>query len=190
MYILYFFSIVVMTSCLRSSVVARTLPGNPAFVVASFENTYGNPQPLPWRFNKQTQQIDLEYVDGFNASTNLDDDPFFFRGQQFGALHLVQGLGSKFTTWCETEFTATSGSVRLHERPIVVNANMIAPNMDPNDGGDPGETTEPISFESSDGSSEGKYYKTLIFMKPLVIKYTRSGTTYYRAFTNNFEGNT
>jgi hypothetical protein len=179
-----------MTSCLRSSVVARTLPGNPGFVVASFDNVNSNPQPFPWRFNKQTQAIDLEYVDGFTATTAINEERFFFRGQQFGALHLVLGLGSKFIQWCETELTATSGSVQLYEKPIVVNANMITPNENPDGAAEAPETTEPISFESADGSSEGKYFKTLVFMKPMVIKYIRSGTTYYRAFTNNFEGNT
>jgi len=178
-----------MTSCVRSSVVARSLPGAAGFVCAFFENTNGVTQPFPWRFNKRTQEIDLEYVDGFTSATELQDESLFFRGQQFGALHLVQGLGPKFIEWCESEFTATSGTVQLYERPVVVNANMVAPRMDPNDG-DTGESTIPISFESADGSAAGQYFKTLIFMKPMVIKYVRSGTTYYRWFSNNFEGNT
>jgi hypothetical protein len=178
-----------MTSCVRSSVVARSLPGAPGFVCAYFNNTNGVTQPFPWRFNKRTQEIDLDYVDGFTVNTSLSDDSLFFRGQQFGALHLVQGLGSKFITWCETEFETESGTVQLHERPIVVNANMVAPNQDPNNG-DSGESESPISFESAAGSAEGQYFKTLVFMKPLVIKYVRSGTTYYRWFSNNFEGNT
>ena len=179
-----------MTSCLRSSVIARSLPAAAGFVVAVFTNANGFYQPFPWRYNKKTQEIDLEYVDGFTNTTSIENEPLFFRGQQFGALHLVQGLGPKFVEWCETELTATSGTVELYEKPIVVNANMVAPNQDPNDGETGGESTTPISFESANGSTQGQYLKTLIFMKPMVIKYVREGTVYYRWFSNNFEGNT
>ena len=84
-----------MSSCLRSSVVARSLPAAPGFVAASFDNGKFD-QPFPWRFNKRTQEIDLEFVDGFTNSTALSSIDFFFRGQQFGALHLVLGLGPNF----------------------------------------------------------------------------------------------
>lgn len=177
-----------MSSCLRSSDIARTLPAAPGFVAASFSSG-GLEQPFPWRFNKRTQQIDLEFVDGFNNSTSISDRSFFFRGQQFGALHLVLGLGPNFINWCETELTADAGTVTMLEKPIVVNANLVARGQDPNNG-ESNESTSYFSFEEGSGSSAGKYCKTLVFMKPLVIKYERSGTTYYRWFSNNFEGNT
>jgi hypothetical protein len=115
----------------------------------------------------------------------------FFRGQQFGGINLVMGLGPNFIDWCENNgsIDADTGTVTLVEKPIVVSANMIAPNQSPNNG-ESEESQYPISFESAAGSSEGQYLKTLVFMKPMVITYLRSGTRYYRWFSNNFEGNT
>ena len=178
-----------MTSLVRSSVVSRSLPAAPGFILAYYTNDDGLSVPFPWRFNRQTQFIDLEYVDGFTNSTGISDDEKFFRGQQFAGLHLVMGLGDKFIEWCENSIGADVGSVELYERPIVVNANAVAPSENPNSGETGGETTDVISFESAAGSAASKYLKTLIFMKPMVIRYTKSGTMYYRWFSNNFEGN-
>jgi hypothetical protein len=179
-----------MSSVLNTYFSARTTPTNPGFIVASFTNTDGFSQPFPWRYNKQNQSLDLEFVDGFDATTTIFDDEMFFRGQQFGALKLVQRLGANFVTWCETntDILADAGTVQIHERPIVVTANMVAPNQNPNNA-ETQEVTYPISFEDSAGTSTGKYCKTLIFMKPLVITYLRSGTRYYRWISQNFEGN-
>jgi hypothetical protein len=66
---------------------------------------------------------------------------------------------------------------------------MVAPNTNPNNG-DTEELEYPVSFESSAGTLAGKYCRTVIFMKPMVIKYKRSGIQYYRWFNQNFEGNT
>lgn len=131
----------------------------------------------------------MDFVDGFTNSTSLSNDPMFFRGQQFGGINLVMGLGPSFIEWCENSLTADAGSVVLVEKPIVVSANLVAPDQDPNSG-ETEEQTYPISFESAAGSSEGQYCKTLVFMKPMVISYTRSGTQYYRWISQNFEGNT
>lgn len=179
-----------MSSLLRSYPSGKMLPSASGFIAAYFTNTYGYSQPFPWRFNKKTGVIDLEFVDGFTNSTSLSDDEMFYRGQQLGGINLVTGLGANFINWCENNgsFQADVGTVELHENPIVVSANMIAPNQNPNNA----ETQEeqyPISFESAAGSEEGKYCKTLVFMKPLVITYLRSGTRYYRWFSQNFEGN-
>jgi hypothetical protein len=107
------------------------------------------------------------------------------------ALHLVQGLGANFINWCEnnSSFDADEGTVELYENPIVVNANMVAPNQNPNDG-ETQESDYAVSFERAAGSAEGQYCKTLVFMRPMVITYLRSGTRYYRWFYQNFEGNT
>lgn len=177
-----------MSSVLNSYFTARSTPTNPGFIAASFTNTDGFSQPFPWRYNKQNQSLDLEFVDGFTAATGLSDNEMFYRGQQFGALKLVQRLGPNFITWCETSIGADAGTVQIHERPIVVNANLVAPNQDPNSA-ETQEQTYPISFEDSAGSADGKYCKTLVFMKPLVITYLRSGTRYYRWISQNFEGN-
>jgi hypothetical protein len=112
----------------------------------------------------------------------------FFRGQQMGGLHLVQGLGSNFVAWCESSLSADAGTVELVEAPIVVNANMVAPNQNPNNG-ESQEQSYPISFERSAGTTSGQYCKTLVFLKPLVITYNRGGTQYWRWINQNFEGN-
>ena len=181
-----------MTSVIRSFALGRSLPATAQFVMANFTNSSGYDQPFPWRFNNRTEAIDLDFVDGFTVSTSLNDDDMFFRGQNFGGISLVQRLGPNFVAWCEDGSGAISadvGTVKLYEAPIVVNANMVAPGMTPNIAASQ-ESTDPISFESAAGSAEGQYCKTLIFMKPMVISYKRSGTQYYRWFNQNFEGNT
>ena len=177
-----------MTSALRSNLSVRSLPAAAGFIPAYFENTAGYSQPFPWRFNKNTQAIDLDFVDGFTNNTSISDDEMFFRGQQFGGLHLVQRLGPNFINWVENSLGVDAGTVTLHEAPIVVNANMVAPNQNPNNA-ETQESEDPISFESAAGTVEGQYCKTLLFMKPMVIRYKRDGVTYYRWFNQNFEGN-
>jgi hypothetical protein len=89
----------------------------------------------------------------------------------------------------EDSQNADAGSVVMTERPIVCSANMVAPTHDPNSGATFTSST-PISFESAAGSVASDYLKTMIFLKPLVVRYTVAGVTQYRCFTNNFEGNT
>lgn len=177
-----------MSSVIRSSLPSRSLPAAAGFIPAYFTNTAGYSQPFPWRFTKRTQAIDLEFVDGFTNSTGLNDDEMFFRGQNFGGLRLVQSLGPNFIEWCENSLSADAGTVTLHEKPVVVNANMVAPNQNPNNAESQEQSYE-FGFESAAGTAEGQYCKTLVFMKPMVITYLRSGTRYYRWFNQNFEGN-
>ncbi len=178
-----------MTSIIRHTMSGRSLPAAPGFILGAYTNSAGFSAPYPWRFNKTTQTIDLEFIDGFTNTTGVSDNDLFFRGQQFGGINLVMGLGPNFIDWCENtdSIAADAGTVELVEKPIVVNANMVAPRQNPQSE-DTQETTYPISFESAAGSSEGQYLKTLIFMKPMVITYLREGTRYYRWFSNNFEG--
>ena len=178
-----------MTSLLRSPALGRSLPGSAGFVPAYFTNSSGYDQPFPWRYNKATRAIDLDFVDGFTSSTSISSNDMFFRGQNFGALSLVQALGPNFVLWCETSLTADSGTVELYEAPVVVNANMVAPNQQPNSG-ESQESDSPISFESAAGTVAGQYCKTLVFMKPMVITYKISGVQKWRWFNQNFEGNT
>ena len=177
-----------MSSVLRSFGNSTSSLPTGQFIPAYFTNTAGYSQPFPWRYDKKTQAIDLEFVDGFTNSTGLSDDEMFFRGQNFSGLRLVQKLGPGFIEWCEGSLSADAGSVRLHEKPIVVIANMIAAGQNPNNG-ESQEQSYSFGFEDATGTAEGKYCKTLIFMKPMVIKYTISGTEYYRWFYQNFEGN-
>ena len=180
-----------MSSIVRNSTVARSLPAAAQFVPNVFTNSDGYDQPFPWRYNKATEAIDLEFVDGFTASTQINDNDVFFRGQNLSGIKLVRSLGPNFITWCETNVSinADASTVELYEAPIVVSANMIAPDMSPNNGGS-GTSPDPISFENAAGTVAGKYNKTLIFMKPMVITYKVNGTREYRWFNQNFEGNT
>ena len=178
-----------MSSVLRSYATGSRLPDPAEYVMCSYEDLDGNDAPFPWRFNKQTQVIDLEFINGFNASTSLNDEPMYVRGNSTRAEHNVLGLGANFVAWMETSQGADAGSVVMTERPILSSANVVAVNVNPNSGAN-GSSSDPISFESSAGPLSSGYFKTMIFLKPLVIRYTVSGTTEYRYFTNNFEGNT
>jgi hypothetical protein len=89
----------------------------------------------------------------------------------------------------ETSQSADVGSVEMYERPIICDANAVNPQQDPNSGATD-SSSNPISFEESAGPLVSDYLKTMIFMKPLVIRYRLSGNVNYRYFSNNFEGNT
>jgi len=173
----------------RNYALGSRLPHPGQFVVCSYTSPSGYTAPFPWRFNKQTQAIDLEFIHGFNASTNLNDDPMYFRGQTLRALHNVLALGPNFVEWMETSEGADAGSVEMVERPILCDANAVAPYENPNTGATD-SSLNPISFEESAGPLVSDYLKTMVFMKPLVIRYRVSGTVNYRYFSNNFEGNT
>ena len=184
-----------MTSVLRNYAMGSRLPHPAEFVMCTYWDEDENDLPFPWRFNKQTQAIDLEFVNGFNASTDLRDESMYVRGQSFRAAHNVLALGPNFIAWMEGSDqdddgnSADAGSVVMTEHPIICDANVICSNQDP-DNGSSGSSTEPISFESGAGTLASNYLKTMIFLKPLVVRYTIGGTTRYRYFTNNFEGNT
>jgi len=179
-----------MTSVYRTyGLGGSRLPQPADFVMCSYFGPDGYEVPFPWRFNKQTQAIDLEFVNGFDASTGLNDNPLYVRGQSLRAAHNVMGLGPNFVAWMENSESADAGSVVMTEHPILCDANVVCPRQNPNSGGS-GSSTEPISFESSDGPLVSDYLKTMIFLKPLVVRYTVGGTVTYRYFANNFEGNT
>jgi hypothetical protein len=173
----------------RNYALGSRLPHPAEFVVCTYWDQDENNLPFPWRFNKQTQAIDLEFVHGFNASTELRDEPMYFRGQSLRAAHNVLALGPNFVAWMEDSQGADAGSVVMTENPILCDANVICPNQDP-DNGATGSSSSPISFESSAGPLVSDYLKTMIFLKPLVVRYTEGGNTLYRYFTNNYEGNT
>lgn len=173
----------------RNYALGSRLPHPANYVMCSYSSPDGYNAPFPWRFNKQTQAIDLEFINGFNASTDLNENPVYVRGHSLRAAHNVMGLGPNFVTWMENSQSADVGSVVMTEHPILCDANVVCPREDPNDSAS-NSSTEPISFESSAGPLVSDYLKTMIFLKPLVVRYTIEGTTIYRYFTNNFEGNT
>ena len=178
-----------MTSIHRTYALGSRLPHPAEYVMCSYSTPDGYEAPFPWRFNKQTQAIDLEFVHGFNASTSLNDNPLYLRGHPLRAVHNVIGLGPNFIAWMENSQSADAGSVRMVERPIICDANMVALGLDPNSGGT-GSSSDPISFESAAGPLVSDYQKTMVFLKPLVVRYTVGGNVNYRYFTNNTEGNT
>lgn len=178
-----------MSSVLRSYALGSRLPHPAEFVMCTYWDENENDLPFPWRFNKQTQAIDLEFVNGFNASTELRDVPMYVRGQSFRAAHNVLALGPNFVAWMENSQSADAGSVVMTEHPIICDTNVVCPNQSP-DSGATGSSNDPISFESGAGPLVSDYLKTMVFLKPMVIRYTVEGTTTYRYFTNNFEGNT
>lgn len=180
-----------MTSLYSSYSLGTGLPNPAEFVVCAYVTPAGYRAPFPWRFNKQTQALDLEFTNGFDASTGLNEEDRYFRGQQFRALHNVLRLGPNFIAWCESGMSsaADAGSVEMFEKPIVCYANMVCPLENPNSSATD-TSSVPISFEDAAGPDSSAYLKTMIFLKPLVIKYTVSGEVTYRYFTNNFEGNT
>lgn len=178
-----------MSSVTRNYAVDSRLPDPASYVMLSYTGEDGNDAPYPWRFNKQTQVIDLEFINGFNSGIDTNTQPFFVRGQTPRAAHNVLGLGSNFVAWMEDSAGADVGSVVMTENPILCSANVVSPNTNPNSSLS-SSSTDLISFESSAGSLVSDYLKTMIFLKPLVVRYTVSGVTTYRYFTNNFEGNT
>jgi len=82
------------------------------------------------------------------------------------------------------------GSISIYERPIVFRANLLLPTREPNNDHSMFESTGQISFEQSSGTEANKYFTTFLFKRPLVLKYTKSGITYYRCFTTQFSSQT
>jgi len=183
-----------MTSVISTYPPRSRLPDPARCVMLTYITPDGYSAPFPWRFNKQTQAIDLEFINGFDTSIGPSERAMFIRGHSLHASHNVLRLGANFITWMETydltgNGAADIGSVVMTENPIVLSANALSPIQSPN-AGMTNSSTVPISFESSAGTLASSYLKTLIFLKPLVIRYTVAGDTQYRYFTNNFEGDT
>jgi hypothetical protein len=184
-----------MTSVLRQTAAPSYLPNPQACCVITYEDSDGNDAPVPFFFDKANSALDIAFVNGFNASTSVDgdDQDRYFRGNVMnGGANLVLNLGPNFIAWCENYLGADAGSVVLKENPIVVKANLLAVDREPNnDVALTGETETPISYENAAGSSDNDYYATVLFKKAMVITYRRSGRLYYRGFLTMFgEGNT
>jgi len=108
------------------------------------------------------------------------------RGSNDAAIRSVDKIGPNFISWLETNEGVDVGSVTIHEKPIVFRANLLLQGREPNNDHAMFETTNEISFEKSPGDDANEYFSTFLFKKPLVLKYTKSGITYYRAFTTQF----
>ena len=181
-----------------SSVLARHPPNgrlpNPAsLVINTYTDPSGNAVPLPWRYDKRTSAIDFDFVNGFAANTSIStNDAHYFQGQLFGAYKLALRLGANFIQWCETSGSlgADAGSVVLVEQPIVAYGNVVGINQTPNSGTFQSGLTENPELTTPTGPISSQYLKTLIFQKPLTVRYTVAGVINYAFFANNFEGNT
>ena len=181
-----------MTSVLRTVAENRRLPA-PSNVIALLYDA-GNEdgyQVVPMTFNKATGVLDFDFSGSFSASTDIqDNDTAFVQGASFAALHLVNDIGPNIVAWCETNAEADSGSVRIVEKPIVVRANQLLLDKDPNSIGSMEESDTPYDFENASGSAANTFNVTYLFKKPLVVTYTKSSIRKYRIFTTQFEGNT
>lgn len=188
-----------MTSLLSSYKLGNTLP-NPTGCVVLTYNDGTNDVPVPFIFDRRTSILDIKFdgtASGFDENTTMQtNDTKFFRGQTFNTLYTINGIGPNFIEWLENEGGATAGTVQIHEKPIIVPANVVQVNGDPNNWNSMETSTTPISFETANGGPSNDYYATYLFKKPLVVKYTVTPTspnlpyTEYRAFMTQFEGNT
>jgi hypothetical protein len=187
-----------MSSVTRFKISGQALP-KPANVITPTYTVGDNYLAVPFTFNKQGGVLDFDFSGGFTAATDINrTNTIFIQGSTFTALRMVNSLGSNFVAWCENaanhldEQAADAGSVVLYSRPVVVRANQLAINLQPDENVEAfgaGFTT-PINFELAAGSlSTNDYYTTYLFRTPLVIQYTVSGATKYAVFTTQFEGN-
>ena len=110
----------------------------------------------------------------------------YVRGSNNAAVRLVDKIGPNFISWMEINEGVDVGSISIHEKPIVFRANLLLQGREPNNDHAMFETTGEISFRESTGTAANNYFTTFLFKSPLVLKYTKSGITYYRCFTTQF----
>lgn len=181
-----------MTSITRFKISGQALP-KPMNVVHLTYTSGGNDAPIPLTFNKRGNVLDLDFSGDFNASTSVNtNNVFYVQGSTFTALHMVMELGPNFIAWAENDLGATPGSIVMTSKPVVVRANALQTNLDPNsvNSWDTGITT-PVNFELAAGSPAfNDYYSTYLFKTPLVLQYDNAGTTNYAVMNTQFEGNT
>lgn len=153
----------------------------------------GNSVPIPLTFNKKGGILDLDFSADFSSSTSVStNDTIYVHGSTYMALHMVNELGPNFIAWAENNLSATSGSIVMYKKPIVVRANIVQADLEPNDVNS-WETgvTVPVDFELAAGSPAlNDYYSTYLFKTPLVLQYDSSGSTRYAVMNTQFEGNT
>lgn len=176
-----------MTSLLSSYKLGNTLP-NPTGCRICTYFVGPNNIPVPFTFDRRTSSLDMSFSSGFTNGTGIDTTPKYFRGQTFGTLYTVDSIGPNFIEWLENIGGADPGSVTIWEKPIVVPANVVQVNKDPDTTGSMTTSLTPISFELANGGPSNDYYATYLFQKPLVVKYTTGGgaVTRYRAFLTQF----
>jgi hypothetical protein len=187
-----------MTSLLRFKISGQSLP-KPSNVVTPTYYSDGNDIAVPFTFNKQGGILDFDFSGDFSASTSISsNNTIFVQGSSFTALRVVNKLGPNFIAWCEDSnnnldgSAADTGSVVLHNTPVVVRANQLAIDLEPNSiNSFEAGIDNPVNFELSAGSdTTNNYYTTYLFRTPLVIEYKVGGVKKYAIFNTQFEGNT
>ena len=184
-----------MTSVLRSvcsnssldtlSVVMLTYPLDPQNLSDSIY------LPVPFTYNKQNGVLDFIFNSVFSSSTDIENgETVYLRPNSLGAIHKVNGIGPNMVAWLEDNVGVDQGSVSVTELPVVVRVNAINVAFQPNNDNAMKESTTEISFEKASGTNAEHYYSTYLFKKPLVVKYKKNGTTYYRMFTTQISPQT
>jgi hypothetical protein len=169
------------------SSVVRTVSSNvllpqPASVVTISYNG------LPIQFSHDRNgTLDFVFSNGFNVNADINrSTTMYIRGSNNAAIRFVDKIGPNFISWLETNEGVDVGSVTICENPIVFRANLLLSRREPNNDQAMFESTNELSFEQSPGDDANEYFSTFLFKKPLVLKYKKSGITYYRAFTTQF----
>ena len=171
-----------MSSTFRTFASNIVLPQPGSVVTISY-----NSLPIQFSYDGKTGTLDFIFANGFDVNADLNrTTTFYVRGSNNGAIHSVDKIGPNFISWLETNEGVDVGSITIHEKPIVFRANLLLPTREPNNDHAMFESTSEISFEQSAGTAANNYFTTYLFKKPLVLKYTKSGITYYRAFTTQF----
>ena len=170
-----------MSSVFRTVASNVGLPQPGSVVTISYDGL-----PIQFTLDKNGT-LDFVFSNGFNVNVNIDNNnTMYVRGSSNSAIRLVDKIGPNFISWLETNEGVDVGSVTIYEKPIVFRTNLLLPNREPNSDQAMFESTEQISFDQSYGDEANKYFTTFLFKKPLVLKYTKSGITYYRCFTTQF----
>jgi hypothetical protein len=167
-------------------------------VLRTVSSNIGLPQPgsvvtisyngLPIQFSHDRNgTLDFIFANGFDVNADINrTTTMYVRGSNNVAIRYVDKIGPNFKAWMETNEGVDVGSISVFEKPVVFRANLLLPNREPNNDHAMFESTNPLSFEQSPGTVANNYFSTYLFKKPLVLKYKKSGVTYYRTFTTQF----
>jgi hypothetical protein len=175
-----------MSSIFRTIASNIELPQPGSVITISY-----NGLPVQFSYDKKNGTLDFIFANGFDVNADINrSTTMYIRGSNNGAVHLVNKIGPNFISWMQTNEGVDVGSISIYERPIVFRANLLLPTREPNNDHSMFESTDQISFEQSSGTEANKYFTTFLFKRPLVLKYTKSGITYYRCFTSQFSSQT
>ena len=175
-----------MSSTLRTIASNIVLPQPAGVITISY-----NGLPIQFSYNKRNGTLDFIFANGFDVNADISRTAtLYVRGSNNAAIRLVDKIGPNFISWMETNEGVDVGSISIHEKPIVFRANLLLPGREPNNDHAMFETTSEISFQQSPGTAVNNYFTTFLFKSPLVLKYTKSGITYYRCFTTQFSPQT